>query len=254
MSSIFVYGPPGSGKTTLAASMVKLGYHVHYLDFDKKINTMFNLKSLLDAGSISAWQTKANLVDSSQMVSKLLLGDKATILRKPEGYIDLVNHINELEKNPLPNANKTVLVLDSLTRVQEHLRRLVLFTNKHANLQMQDWGFILSNLEELVDCFYNLQPSIYAHCVILAHDQADTDETTGRITIKPLIDGSMRNKIGVYVEEMYYTGVSIGADNKANYSVLTKPIKQVSQARTSRDLPVSVNADFAEIFKDLRVK
>jgi len=137
-----------------------------------------------------------------------------------------------------------------MTRVLEHLRRFILHLQQKASLEFADWGFILSNMEEFFDCFYGLQSVGYRHCIAIAHDMAEKDEITGRLSIKPMLDGQMRNKIGSYVEEMYMTRVEVQpATGKANYIVMTRPVGNVSQARTSRNIDTKMEADFSVLFK-----
>lgn len=56
MSSIFIYGSPGSGKTTLACSMIKLGLKVHILDMDKKVKSMENLRPYVEKNQVTYWE------------------------------------------------------------------------------------------------------------------------------------------------------------------------------------------------------
>jgi hypothetical protein len=248
MASIFVYGPPGTGKTTLAASMTKLGFKVHFIDMDRKVADMQNLKPLLDKGLVTHWAPTARLLAGD--LKERALRPKAPPKEQPQGYLDMAEYITKLEREPLKDAAKTVIVLDSMTRVGEHLIRFILHTQRKASLQYEDSGFILSNLEELFDCFYALGKSPYAHAIINAHAKDDKDEITGRVKIMPLIYGQMRNKAGMYVEEMYYTRVRTTQPNDVSvYEVLTKPIKQIEQARSSRDVDAVMPADFSVIFK-----
>jgi len=56
VSSIFIYGSPGSGKTTLACSMIKLGLKVHILDMDKKVKSMENLRPYVEKNQVTYWE------------------------------------------------------------------------------------------------------------------------------------------------------------------------------------------------------
>lgn len=256
MSSILIYGSPGSGKTTAATTFHKLGYKIHILDMDKKVRHMQNLKFLIDTKKASFWESKANLLsEETTLRERVLAGPKQAPKVQPQGYLEFVDQINELTKNPLPDHEKTVLVVDSMTKVLEHLKRLILQMQGKSDLEYRDWGFILANLEEFFDKFFGLQAlqengkSLYPHCIVIAHDQVDQDQVTGRMQIKPLIDGSMRNKVGAYVEEMYYAIVEVNREGKAEYKMLTKPLGRVSQARTSRLVETYMPADFSKIFE-----
>jgi hypothetical protein len=248
MSSIIIYGPPGTGKTTLAASMTGLGHKVHFFDLDKKVRNMMNLKPLVDSGQVTVWEPDARLLTGS-LVDRVKAGPMKPPAKQPKGYLELVDAINEVEVNPMPEAENTVLVLDSLTRALDHFKRLLQHMRQKGHLEFAEWGFILANLEELFDGFFGLRYHGYKHCIIICHDMLEKDELSGRAEIKPLIETKMRDKAGSYVEEMYYTKVEMNAKGDVAYKVATKPLGRISQARTSRDLPNYVEADFKVIFK-----
>lgn len=254
MSSIVLFGPPGGGKTTLAASMHKLGYIPRFIDLDRKVRTMLNLQPLLKEGKIQVIDFKSKLTEAS-FSKRVKLGPDTGPLQQPQGYLELADIITELEEDPSEDHLRVVPVLDSLTRVIEHMKRWIFHIQKRNTISMPDWGTILTNLEELLDAMVNLQvplgdePARYPHVILIAHDKLEKDEFTGQVLIKPLIDGAMRDKIGSVVDEMYYCTVEVDKQGEAEYLVTTKPVGKINQARTSREIDTYMPADFSELFK-----
>lgn len=253
MSSILLWGPPGTGKSTLAASMTGLGYHVHFIDLDKKVRTMKNLEPLLKSKKISIHELQSPLLETT-LSQRLKLGPKQPPLKSPKGYLEMADYIDKLQQqdySSLPEGvtpANTVLVLDSLTRATQHMKRYLYFLQKKTYLEFGEWSFVLMNYEELFDSFFGLQPDSFAHCIITAHAMTEKDEQIQTIEAKPMVDGQMRDKISGYVDECYYTMVEAKGQAKAMFKVQTKPSGRVTQARSSRDVATFVDADFSKIF------
>jgi len=169
---------------------------------------------------------------------------------QPKGYLELVDMITDLQQNPPEDAYRTVPVIDSLSRVNEHLKRLIKHFLQKPKLDFDGWDAVLVNYEELFSEFYSLQPDVYPHCIMIAHAKDDTIEELKTSELKPLLDGQFKDKVGGCVEEQYYCEVEVFNKNQpARYKVLTKPVGKITQARTSRDLPTQVEADFSVIFE-----
>jgi len=248
MSSIILYGPPGGGKTTLASTLCKIGYRLDVLDMDRKIRGMGNLHDLVEKGLIKVTEPTSKLLDTSLKIRVLggMQGNRPKT--QPKGYLELIDWINDLEENPPEDAYLTIPVIDSISRVLEHLMRLILHIQGKNIFTFDEYKFLKSNLEELFDSFFSLQPDIYPHCILICHDMVEKDETTGKIKVMPLIDGSFREKVGMYASEMYYCTTEADKQGTVEFIIQTKPVGNIVQARSSYGADTYLAADLSEIF------
>jgi hypothetical protein len=244
MSSIVLYSPPGGGKTTMACTMAKLGYRVHLIDVDNKARKMQNIKPLVDSGKIIVYPIEEKLVEDS-LKARVLKPDMKP-LKQPQGYLHIIDLITKFETDPPEGSMENdVVALDSMSRVEEHMKRLICHIQNKNKFEFAEWGILKSNYEELFSAFYALP---FAHQIMIYHSQVEEDQITGSKQFKPLLDGQTKDKVGKDVEEMYFLSMG-GTKDQPVYQVTTKPVGRVQQARTSRELKTIEPADFSIIFK-----
>ena len=253
MSFIMLYGRPGSGKTTLACSMTNLGYRIGLVDVDNKANEMENLRARVESKDIIIYPITAKLINQN-LEDRLKNMQKASSnipikQEEPQGYLDYCRLITSFEKmmqagEPAPFD---VLVCDCFTRLQEHMRRLIMFLNKREKFTFDEWDMWKTNIEEFVVAHQRLQ-GLFKHVILISHEQFERDELIGKIEVVPMVDGSMKYKMAGYFTEVYHTFVEVKS-NKAEYKVATKPLDR-ADARTSRNLEIIENANFLTLFKE----
>lgn len=265
MSGIFEYGRAGSGKTTLAATMVKLGYKVIFLDIDNKVRKMANLRKMLTKSNSEVWTINSPLVEGT-MRSRVL--NPKSIGKQPRGYLEICDILDGLEMQRVQGLPPPgdVLVIDTITSMLEHLDRLMKYISGKDHFEFGEWASWKNYIEEFFYKMINLQhvytpPSDteedetveekpwFKHIIINAHEMTERDEITGKVEVLPMIDGSMRHKVGKFFEEMYHTEVSITTSGTATYQVLTKATDRY-EARTSRDLKIREPSDYSVLFAD----
>ncbi len=236
------YGPPGSGKTTLAA--MHPGEAKLFLDMDQKLDEIGNLPNRTH---ISRWTPNETLgnpdgidIPFSPDPKNVQLGKIPA--KKPQGYERLVNVTNQLLaiKDRFP---WDLVVLDSLTSTADHWERLLMYTHKVSFMTERLWGIYLQGLKEYVNGFLQLP----CERIIVCHDKSVVDEDTKFERIRPAIAGQLGNNLTRYFTEAYYF---LGRDRSGSYKIQTITDSRIA-ARTSRSLEPQVIASDA-IYKTAR--
>ena len=252
MSLILIIGPPGSGKSTLISSMTNIGLKVEYIDIDNKVDKMVNLAPLLKKGLIKAITLKAPLVEGTMRQRVTMLKttptNQKTLLHMPKGFLEFCDIIDGYEKDKAKGNTRKgwVLAVDTLTRLQEHMKRFLLYTDNKNRFTFDQWDIWKTNLEEMVARLMGLI-GYFDHVAVLCHEQAEYNEDGNITGYRPMIDGSMRYKFGNYFEEEYVTYVKALPNQQPRFMVRTVSDAK-HEARTSRDIPADVDSDFAVLF------
>jgi len=236
MNTFLLYGAPGAGKTTLACTAP---YPILLIDSDCKAKGMNNLTSLLaEENKIEIKEIDVPL--SFGNLTERLLNKKLPISISPMGYIQFCDIITNLETKPF---HYKTIVIDSLTSLEEHLRRFILFLNKSSTISMPGWEMLRSSYSDLFDCLKKLKVE---NLIVIAHDKIEKNELTGRIEYKPLVSGSTRDNIGMYFNEVYYCYAKKEINGRKIWGIQTFP-EDEKFARSSFNIDNMVNPNISSI-------
>lgn len=244
-------GDAGSGKTTAACTCE---HPTFIIDIDAKADRMENLKPLVESGDITIHPVRIPLVRDSLRDRALHPDDK--IKKQPEGYLYVVDLLNLILENDEEYARYNTIVLDSLTRLVEHMKRLLIYlrgqgkfgAKKDGDMNWPSWGSYLSNLEELFTEVVQMDKNF----ICTAHEKLETEhdsltDTNIILGHYPMVDGQMMKKLPGYFDEVFFLERKISKLKGNEYFFRTVGSKYC--ARTSLKLDEFVPANIVHLLK-----
>jgi hypothetical protein len=204
--NFLLISPPGAGKTTSACTARP---PVLLVDVDGKAHEMMNIAPLVKKGDVIIKAFEDRLVED-KMAYRALHPDVPPKVQ-PTGFVSVVDFLNEVLEDGtddiLGDLSKfNTVVLDSLTRLSEHLKSLLVYLRGQGrfgkkvedDMNWPSWGSYLKNWEELFVnmctyfkrdfiCTAHLKIVMKKEVIVMPGGQAVEVETL--VGYKPLIDG-----------------------------------------------------------------
>ncbi len=248
-------GKPGWGKTTAAATAKP---PILLIDVDGKAKEMEILQRLIEKGDLVVRELNNKLI-TDRLSYRAKNPDKGP-QSEPLGYYEILDLLNDYIEEQEDYKHFKTLVLDSLTRTVEHMKRLLNYhrgkgkfgkikkgSDPDGDMNWPSWGSYLSNLEEL---FGILTAHIQTDFICCAHEKTETEKDLNDNIIVtgywPMVDGQMREKLNGYFNEVYYMDIKFDKTKGNEWRFQTQPDKK-HPARTSINLQRIVPANLLEI-------
>lgn len=248
-------GDPGTGKTGSLASLVKAGYNLRIMDFDKGVAPLVGiLKKEPNAAELLA------RVDSVPLGDPVKKGKPTQALAWIKAQDLLMGKDDWKDYGPIETwDSSTVLVVDSLSHngrcimnfVLHQAGRLGAKSGVKGGIEMSHWGSAMEEQEVFLATLYD--DSIRCHVLVLAH-----------ISIKELEDGTVKGmpsglgskwppRIGSYFNNLFTYRV-IGSGPGLKRVISTKGSTLIAGKSESLDLPLElpIETGLATIFEIIK--
>lgn len=240
-------GEPGTGKTqsllTILPFVKETKKPFVIVDVDGKISSNPNFNQPIKDGHFVILDPGNRLVEGSFMDRIRKMQQSPT--NEPKGWLGLGDILDDLTQN---SDKFCGACLDTLTSVEDHIKRFISFTNKKVKFDFAEWGVLLMSFQELFNYFYAMEMPLK---IINMHSNYDKDELTGRVKLLPLVTGSFKDKAGTYPSEFFLNFARPTKDKAAQYFWRVTPDDRFTARSIIFQGQVEVPQDWSPVWKTL---
>lgn len=187
---ILLYGKPMVGKTVLASQFP----NPTFIELDGKMTSVMTSRNMSGAN----FDFDVFSIDEAETTDPDFIELCGKGFAKQAAWLK-VRKLTEVLLDKLPQDS--TLVIDSITRLSEHLIHFIEKTTNHKPIQLQDWNSFTMHLAEYRD----LLRSFRAKCnvIIIGHEQIDKDELTGEIERALYLPTKQRYRLPAIADEAW---------------------------------------------------
>lgn len=182
MASIALMGPPGAGKSTMAA--LTAPGPVHFVDVDRKIKSMATLRRMVENGHVTYREIGDTLFEGGLAKRLDALVSDTKSARPPQGWTNFANYCGQLETDEQAKKAKTI-VIDSYTQLALHCRSHIQHLRGKGKFVWDDWSTWKQIWTETTTILVDYALANDKHLVVILHERVSEKpgEQTGRVRV-----------------------------------------------------------------------